>query len=183
MHVHVNSVRVHVSSPAYAAGVGLDTTPGEEVWFGLLSLREQLVDSLDAELREAYGLPLSAFVVLLSLLKHPGPLAVSALAPTVGLVSRSQVSRLVDVLAARGLVERVRGTGDARVHAVTITDSGRTVVADGRRRADEVVRRLVVDRLPATDVRALRRVLGKLAGYPAAPAAASGARRDGAGGA
>ena len=161
--------------------MGQDTTPGEEVWFGLLSLREQLVDSLDAELREAYGLPLSAFVVLLALLKHPGPLAVSALAPTVELVSRSQVSRLVDVLAAGGLVERVRGIEDARVHAVTITDSGRTVVADGRRRADDVVRRLVVDRLPKTDVRALRRVLGKLAGYSAAPAAVSSALRDGPG--
>jgi DNA-binding MarR family transcriptional regulator len=157
--------------------VDFEPSPAEELWFGLLAVREQLVDALDAELRAGHELPLPAFAVLVALIKHPEPLAVSALAPLVALVSRSQVSRLVDTLAARGLVERTRGTGDGRVHAVAITEAGRQVAADGRRRADEVVRRLLVDRLPAGDLRVLRRALGRLTGYDAAPERAGGPRR------
>ena len=87
----------------------------------------------------------------------------------------------MDALSARGLVERTRGTGDGRVHAVRITGAGRALAADGLRCADEVAERLVVARLPATEVRGLRRALGRLTGYP--PADASGARRDRPGGA
>lgn len=143
-------------------------SPAEEVWFGLLAVREQLVGALDARLRAEHDLPLSAFAVLVTLAKHPGPLAVSALAPLVGLVSRSQVSRLVDTLAARGLVERARGEDDARVHAVAVTDAGLALVAAGRRQADEVVREVLLDRLPETDVRALRRIFDRLTGYDTA---------------
>ncbi len=140
-------------------------SPTEELWFGLLAVREQLVGALDARLRAAQDLPLSAFAVLITLVKHSEPTAVSALAPQVALVSRSQVSRLVDTLAARGLVARTRGGSDARVHAVVITDAGRAAVAAGRRQADEVVRELLVDRLPEADVRTLRRALARLTGY------------------
>lgn len=145
-----------------------EPSPTEEVWFGLLAVREQLVGALDARLRAEQDLPLSAFAVLVTLAKHPGPRAVSALAPLVGLVSRSQVSRLVDMLAARGLVERARGEGDARVHAVALTDAGLAAVAAGRRHADEVARQMVLARLPEADVRALRRIFARLTGYDTA---------------
>lgn len=161
--------------------MGLEPTPTQEVWFGLLAVREQLVDALDEQLRARHELPLSAFVVLVTLVKHDEPVAVSSLAPMVSLVSRSQVSRLVDALSARGLVARARGTGDGRVHAVRITDAGRALAADGLRCADDVAERLVVARLPAAELRALRRALGRLTGYP--PEAASGARRNRPGGA
>ena len=140
-------------------------SPAEEVWFGLLAVREQVVGALDARLRAEQDLPLSAFAVLVTLAKNPGPMAVSALAPQVGLVSRSQVSRLVDSLAARGLVERARGDTDARVHAVAVTDAGLAAVAAGRRQADEVMEQVVLTRLPESDVRALRRIFGRLTGY------------------
>lgn len=140
-------------------------SPTEEVWFGLLAVREQLVGGLDARLRAEQDLPLSAFAVLVTLAKQPGPMAVSALAPLVGLVSRSQVSRLVDMLATRGLVERARGDSDARVHAVSITAGGLAAVAAGRRHADDVVRQVLLSRLPETDVRALRRIFARLTGY------------------
>ncbi|HEY6744717.1 MAG TPA: MarR family winged helix-turn-helix transcriptional regulator [Mycobacteriales bacterium] len=142
-----------------------EATPEEELWFGLLAVREQLVTALDARLRSEQDLPLSAFAVLVALSKHPGPMAVSTLAPLVGLVSRSQVSRLVDSLAARGLVERARGGPDARVHAVSATEAGLAAVTAGRRHADAVVREVVVDRLPDSDVRALRRAFARLTGY------------------
>ena len=143
-------------------------SPTEELWFGLLAVREQLVGALDARLRAAHDLPLSAFAVLITLVKHSEPTAVSALAPQVALVSRSQVSRLVDTLAARGLVARTRGDTDARVHAVVITDAGRDAVEAGRALADEVVRQLVIDRLPDSEVRTLRRAFGRLTGYDTA---------------
>jgi DNA-binding MarR family transcriptional regulator len=137
----------------------LDT---EDIWFGLITVREQLVAALDEQLRARHGLAVPAFVVLSTVAKQPEPVAVTALAPQVPLVSRSQVSRLVDTLTERGLVERVRGTGDGRVHAVTITAAGRALAAEGIADADEVARRLVLDRLPAADVDALRRVLRRL---------------------
>lgn len=168
---------MHVSSRAYAPVVGFEASPTEELWFGLLAVREQLVGALDAELRARHDLPLPAFAVLLALTKHPEPLAVSALAPLVALVSRSQVSRLVDTLDARGLVERTRAAGDARVHAVAITDAGREVARDGRRRADEVVQRMLVGRLPAGELRVLRRALGRLTGYGPPAGQPSGAPR------
>lgn len=142
-----------------------EPTPEEEIWFGLLTVREQVVGALDARLRAEQDLPLSAFAVLVALSKHPGPMAVSTLAPLVGLVSRSQVSRLVDLLAGRGLVERARGGPDARVHAVAATEAGLAAVTAGRRCADAVVRELVLDRLPDADVRALRRAFARLTGY------------------
>ena len=142
-----------------------EPSPAEEVWFGLLAVREQVVGALDARLRAEQDLPLSAFAVLVTLAKHPGPMAVSALAPLVGLVSRSQVSRLVDSLAARGLVERAASDTDARVHAVAVTDAGLAAVAAGRRHADDVIRQLVLTRLPESDVRALRRIFARLTGY------------------
>jgi DNA-binding MarR family transcriptional regulator len=154
--------------------VSLEPSRTEELWFGLLTVREELVAALDAELRAEYGLPLSAFAVLLALVKHPEPMAVSALAPLVALVSRSQVSRLVDTLTARGLVERTRGA-DARVHAVAVTQAGRRTVAAGRRQADKVVRRMLVDRLTDAELHALRRVLSRLTGPETPQASPAGA--------
>ena len=154
--------------------MSLEPSRTEELWFGLLTVREELVSALDAELRAEYGLPLSAFAVLLALVKHPEPMAVGALAPLVALVSRSQVSRLVDTLTTRGLVQRTRGA-DARVHAVAVTPAGRETVASGRRQADKVVRRMLVDRLPDADLQALRRVLGRLTGPETTQASPAGA--------
>lgn len=145
--------------------MGFEPSPAEEVWFGLLAVREQLVDALDARLRAEQDLPLSAFAVLVTLAKNPEPMAVSALAPLVRLVSRSQVSRLVDLLSARGLVERARADTDARVHAVAVTDAGLAAVEAGRRYADAVVQQVVLTKLPESDVRALRRIFAKLTGY------------------
>jgi DNA-binding MarR family transcriptional regulator len=48
---------------------------------------------------------------------------------------------------------------------VAITASGRELAAEVLRCADEVAERLVLARLPETDVRALRRVLAKLTRY------------------
>lgn len=134
----------------------------EDLWFGLITVRERLVAGLDERLRERHGLGVPAFLVLAVLTKQAAPVAVSTLAPEVPLVSRSQVSRLVDGLVARGLAERASGGTDARVRPVAITAAGRALADEGVADADEVARRLVLDRLPAADVRALRRILARL---------------------
>src|SRR3954453_8060986 len=78
----------------------------EAAWFGLLAAHAELTRGLDACLSSKHGLSLSAYEVL-SRLAHAddGHLRMSALANCTQL-SLSRVSRVIDMLEQRGLVER-----------------------------------------------------------------------------
>jgi len=69
---------------------------------------------------------------VLTTLARTGPLSISELAREIGL-DRSVVSRHADVLESAGLLGRRAGT-DARVAVLTLTASGRRVVATMHRR-------------------------------------------------
>ena len=94
-------------------------------FLGLLRAGEMLDRALDAELKAAHGLSLRGFEVLLHLavFSSNGRLRMSVLAEQAPL-SQSRVSRLVDELQERGLVERRRFAGDARGVEVAITQRG-----------------------------------------------------------
>jgi MarR family transcriptional regulator for hemolysin len=83
--------------------------------------------TVDAELR-AYGLTLSQRDVLLALYEE-GPMQQSALRDRVGL-EQSSVSRLMDGLARRGLVELRPGDSDRRVRLAVLTEQGRDLLLD-----------------------------------------------------
>ena len=123
-----------------------------EAWLGLLYAHTALIKQVDAELLAAHRLPLSAHEILFRLRDaDEGHLSISELAGSV-IVSPSRVSRLVDELAARGLVERRACDTDARVTHVVITDEGTSFIGDADATLHAAVREHFVDRLSRADV-------------------------------
>jgi len=97
-------------------------------WQALLHTHHHVVRTLDSELRHQHGLPLAAYDVLLRLARAPGrSLRMSDLAERV-LLSPSGLTRRVDRLEAKGLVERKPDPEDGRVALAVLTpEGGRTV--------------------------------------------------------
>ncbi len=99
-----------------------------DAWIGLLETHKQLTRSLEAELEAEHGLTLSALEVLGRLAAADGrSLRLSALASACGL-SLSRVSRIMDALETRGLVERRCVPSDARAVDGHLTDAGLELV-------------------------------------------------------
>ena len=97
-------------------------------WQALLHAHHQLIRQLDWELREEQGLPLAAYDVLLRLARAPArALRMTDLAERV-MLSPSGLTRLVDRLAAKGLVERKTDPRDRRVALAGLTDEGRSLL-------------------------------------------------------
>ncbi len=100
-------------------------TPAElGAWRGFLRVHAGVLASLDAELEERHGLPLTSYEVLLTLASSPEQrVRMSELAESV-LLSRSGCTRLVDRLERDGLVERRECPRDARGSFAVLTDRG-----------------------------------------------------------
>ena len=99
-----------------------------EAWIGLLETHKRLTRALDAELEAEHGLSLSALEALGRLAAAEGrSLRLSALASECGL-SLSRVSRIMDSLETRGLVERRAVESDARAVEGHLTDAGLELV-------------------------------------------------------
>ena len=97
-------------------------------WQAFLHAHHRVTRSLDAELREAHGLPLNAYDVLLRLARAPGRrLRMTELAERV-MMSPSGLTRVVDRLVDDGLVQRERFEPDARVMLARLTDQGRQLL-------------------------------------------------------
>ena len=93
-------------------------------WAALLQVHAALVPRLDRALQQAAGLPLSWYDVLLELAAAPGRrLTMSELAQRV-VLSRTRVSRIVDELAAAGLVSREDNPDDGRSAFAALTADG-----------------------------------------------------------
>jgi DNA-binding MarR family transcriptional regulator len=121
----------------------------------MLRVHAELTRALDAELSEAYGLPLSSYEVLLFLADSPeGRMRMSELADSV-LLSRSGLTRLVDRLERNGLLERVQCSEDARGYFAQITPEGRALFAQARQTHLAGVRRLFLNRFSREELREL----------------------------
>jgi DNA-binding MarR family transcriptional regulator len=93
-------------------------------WGGFLVTHRQVIAQLDAELEREHGLPLVSYEVLLYLADAPDhSLRMGELADRL-LLSRSGLTRLVDRLAAQGLVERHSCDSDRRGTYARLTDAG-----------------------------------------------------------
>src|SRR5690348_311624 len=93
-------------------------------WHALIRSHARVVRRLEAELESEQGLTLQAYEVLAHLSEMPDRrLRMSDLAALV-VLSPSGLTRLVDKLAAEGLVERRRCGSDARVVYAELTDKG-----------------------------------------------------------
>lgn len=103
---------------------------GIATWSVFLRSHAAVVRTIEREVEDATGLPLSWYDVLLELdAAADGALRMQELAARV-VLSRSRVSRLVDDIARAGMVGKQPDPADGRAALATITDLGRTRLRD-----------------------------------------------------
>ncbi|KOU78576.1 MarR family transcriptional regulator [Streptomyces sp. XY66] len=130
-------------------------------FYGLVWAGTTMTDRVDKVLVKAHDLPVSWFEAMLWLASSPEPVPASVLGNST-LLSRSQVSRVVDALQSRGLVTRTPSARDARSVEVSLTPVGRTLFAEADATRREALAPVFTDLLDADDLEALGRVWRKL---------------------
>jgi DNA-binding MarR family transcriptional regulator len=147
----------------------------EAAWVGILQAHAELTRALDASLAARHGMTFSGYDVLARIaFSEEGNLRMSDLALGSQL-SLSRVSRVVDVLEQRGYVERRSCPGDSRVVRVTITDSGRALLAEAQETFFEVVEERFLGRLSCDEVGQLGSLLARLVTEPLGASCPGGA--------
>ncbi|MGA5129849.1 MarR family winged helix-turn-helix transcriptional regulator [Streptomyces olivoreticuli] len=136
-------------------------TARDHAFYGLVWAGTTLSAGVDQALIRAHDLPLSWFEVMLWLSGQDEPVAASELGAKT-LLSRSQVSRVVDSLSGRGLVERVPSPTDARSVRIALTEAGRRAFAEADATRRAALAEPFDDRLDDEDIEALERVWAKL---------------------
>lgn len=111
------------------------------------------------DVRAGYGLTGPQLWALKTLRRH-GQMPIGQLADAL-VVNQSSISALVDRLARRGLVRRIRGSADRRVVEIALTGRGRALVADAPEAAQG---RLLhaLEEMRAADVRRIRHAVDRL---------------------
>ena len=124
----------------------------EAAWLGLLQAHAELTRALDASLHANHGLSLSAYEVLARLAHAENcSLRMSQLAERTQL-SLSRVSRVVDHLQDRDLVERKSCATDSRVVYAAITAAGKAQVAEAQETFFEVMEDRFLGKLTCDEV-------------------------------
>jgi DNA-binding MarR family transcriptional regulator len=103
----------------------VDTMTDTAAWAALLRVHARVVPRLDRELRERCDLPLTWYDVLLELNSARDRSLTMGQLGEAAVVSRTRATRVVDELAAAGLVERQTHPDDRRSTIVRITAEGR----------------------------------------------------------
>src|SRR5215213_6329527 len=153
------------------------------LWSGLLQTHAALARDLDADLRSAHGLPLTDFQILLWLANRPWEgMRMAALADTV-LLSPSGLSRAVERLETRGLVQRIPCSEDRRGSYAALTEPGIDLVRSAGATHAAGIRRRYLDQLTPAETRSLKAIwdrllAGKELGCPQ-PETLAGATDDG----
>ena len=130
-------------------------------WLGLLATHRRLTRELDAELESAHGLTLSGLELLVRLASADDHrLRLSVLAGEAGL-SLSRVSRIVDVLEERGLVERQPCPADARAINAQLTADGLKLAQAAQSTHLAAVRARFFDQLSEPEIATLAEVFGR----------------------
>jgi DNA-binding MarR family transcriptional regulator len=143
-----------------------------DAWIGLLETHKRLVRGLDAQLEAEHGLTLSALEALGRLASAPErALRLSDLADQCGL-SLSRISRIIDALQARGLVERRGVDSDARAVLAHLTPAGLRLVQAAQCSHFAAVQRTFFEHLTAREIQTLADIFGRFA--PRAAAACTG---------
>lgn len=131
-------------------------------WARLVWASQAVADAIETDLKTADFPPLSWYDVLLELDRSDkGGLRPSEIAE-VTLFTRYNVTRLVDRLQKKGLVERVACPEDARGAMVRITEEGRALRAQMWPIYREAIKRHFADKLGEDGARQLGELLGKL---------------------
>jgi DNA-binding MarR family transcriptional regulator len=136
----------------------------------MLRAQRRVSRALDAELSQKGSLPLRAYEVLSRLARAPGcAMRMSDLASSV-LLSASGVTRLVDQLGDRGLIERRADSSDARATIAALTRDGRSVLRKTNGIYSEGVKKHFGAHLEEPEVLAIAESLERLLGGGDEPA-------------
>ena len=131
-------------------------------WRGFLRAHRHLMVEMAAHLEADHQLDLSEYEVLLHLNEHPEKrIAMTELADLV-LLTPSGVTRLVDRLVKRGLVERMPCPQDARRQHAVLTHAGRAMFVRAGRVHLAGIRELYLSKLTAAEQETLADVWDKV---------------------
>jgi DNA-binding MarR family transcriptional regulator len=139
-----------------------------DAWIGLLETHKRLTRALDAELEAEHGLSLSGAECLGRLAAADGRcMRLSALASLTGL-SLSRISRIIDTLEARELVERRSSAEDARAVEAHLTGAGLELIRQAQASHFAAVNDRFFEHLSSEELEVLARVFGRFAPRAAA---------------
>jgi DNA-binding MarR family transcriptional regulator len=165
--LRITIIVVRSSELSTPASRQLDSQLGEQemrAWQALLHAHEQLVKQLDLELQTGFGLSFNEYDVLLRLVRAPlEGLPMTQLADRV-MMPASSLTRVVDRLVERGLVDRRRVEQDARLMLTTLTKVGRNLLRDAARHHLAGIREHFVSRLRPDQLRELAEILETITG-------------------
>jgi DNA-binding MarR family transcriptional regulator len=134
-------------------------------WRALLLGTTLLMDRLDDELREAFGMSMTHYEILVRLSESEGrSMRMAELADALA-HSRSRVTHTVARMEDSGLVVRHRAPDDGRGIVATMTDSGYALLEQAAHVHVEGVRRHLVDLVDAEDFAAMGRVMDAVADH------------------
>ena len=134
-----------------------------DAWIGLLETHKRLTRALDAELEAEHGLSLSGVECLGRLAAAEGrALRLSALATETGL-SLSRISRIIDTLEGRKLVERRSCSDDARAVEAHLTDAGLDLVRAAQATHFASVQQRFFEQLSPEEIETLAGVFSRFA--------------------
>lgn len=137
-------------------------------WRGMLRTHSRLIAILDEELEREHGLPLGSYEVLLHLAEADGgSLRMGDLADRL-LLSRSGLTRLIDRLVARGLVERHNCADDRRGTYACLTAAGDELFEAARPTHLRGVRAHFIDHLSKVEIGQLGAIWDRVKAAPAA---------------
>lgn len=149
---------MNVSATALLDGAAL------EAWRSYLQSHASILRELDAELLAAHDLTTRDYEVLLYLSQEEDQrLPMSALAEST-MLTRSGITRLVDGLVARGLIERVSCPNDARVSYARLTEPGHEKLRQAGCTHIASIRRLFLEHFTPEETELLATLLGRLPG-------------------
>jgi DNA-binding MarR family transcriptional regulator len=142
------------------------TRLANDAWEALLSAHARLMKQFAAE-AIWQDLSMREYDVLYTLSKFREPVRIGELHRHV-LLSQPALSRMVDRLVDRGLIERRPDPADRRGTRLSLTDAGRDTQRQIGRRHARSVARAVTAELGPDELRQLATIGWKLAGRPAA---------------
>lgn len=135
----------------------------KEAWIGLLETHKRLTRALEAELEAEHGLSLSGVEALGRLAAAPErALRLSELATACGL-SLSRISRIIDTLEGRKLVERRPCAEDARAVYAQLTPAGLDLVRQAQSSHFSAVQERFFAQLTGSEIETLASVFGRFA--------------------
>ncbi|PVG81025.1 MarR family transcriptional regulator [Nocardioides gansuensis] len=132
-------------------------------WRALLMGMTLLMDRLDDELRESFGISLTEYEILVRLSERPNrSLRMAQLADALA-HSRSRVTHTVDRMERAGHLVRTQTPDDGRGVVASLTDAGYALLVKAAPVHVEGVRRHLVDLASPEDFAALGRVMNAVA--------------------